>query len=427
MNTSPRTSPQPHLSNQSGRRRSRGTRRRQRDPETDHADDEDDGDESDDWDDDFRASVDERFDRLQKRSEQTDAKIDRLMAFLDRTFSRDRQRQPGLGDLGHPVEHPGESVSGFPTEPSAEDLRRRKVVTKHRSRGDLKLQKAVQKHWATLTEDWAPAAVGMVNSYRLEQGPACTETAFRPDARAGVRSHWNISVTEVFTESFLKSNNPIIPTPMTDDFRSAVNKAATSRLRSWRKMVKVRSMSAAHQALCLKLKRHDERKRNTFLRRLNAAAIHPELHRHVAILRALGPAGMSSDDTDHVDASGVPQYRIKIYLWRHPDLASFLRVFDGVHRHDRFQDSTPERVAGPGGQPHIRNLRDGESIPSTSNPPVGLLSCVYHPELLAKPEGARLRAKPSPAYDFSLHPDMVRLAMCHTGRVGDMVVFPPLA
>lgn len=66
----------------------------------------------------------------------------------------------------------------------------------------------------------------------------------------------------------------------------------------------------------------------------------------------------------------------------------------GLHRHDKFQDSTDERVAGPGAQPHIRNLRVGvEPTVSTRLPRTGLSSCLYHPELLKSPAGARLRPK----------------------------------
>lgn len=365
------------------------------------ADDEDNiDDDADDSDlDDFPADssglragdIDRRFQRLEDRSNQMDAKLDRLVQFVETAMRNNRA--PHLDPRG-----------GTPNlnPPTAVDLTRRDVVTRHRSRDTLALQKAIRKHWTKLMDKWTPPAEGMVASYRLEQGPACTAAAFSPDAKARTKSDWNISAVEVFAESFLGSDNAnVIPEQPGDDFRDTVREAATARLRSWRKIHHLASRSPDERARIRKQNRHAERKRTMFLRRLNAALAHEECQPHAAIIQALGPAGMSSDESDHVDASGVPQYRIKKLQWRHPDLVPFLRILDGVHRFNRFQDSSEDRTAGAGAQPHIRNLMNGETLESTSKPPIGLLRCLYHPELLRTPEGARLRAKPSEDYDFA--------------------------
>lgn len=359
-------------------------------------DDEGSTDGHDDFENDNSNGIAQKIADLERRNRQTNEKLDRLMNLIQGTLQNNR--------LSNLAPHPHPATGSLP--PVA--ISQRAVVTKPRPQADLILQRAVRKHWAKLMEGWAPAAEGMVASYRLEQGPACTETSFVPDFVAKCKSDWNISVVEVFTASFLASGDPVIPAESDDNFKYAVMKAAGSRLKSWRKAAKLKTLPADVQRGHRKKKRHSERKRNMFLRRFNAAVTHEECHPHLPILDALGPAGMSSDDSDHTDEAGVPQYRIKSRPWRNPELTPFLRVLDGVHRHDRFQDTSEDRTAGAGAQPHIRNMLPGPLAESTTRPPVGLPRPVYRSELLDTPQGARLRARTSAPHNFTHAPAIVK-------------------
>lgn len=241
------------------------------------------------------------------------------------------------------------------------------ILTTH-----FNFQRDVKKHTKTLlaeregsqlpriptpqeVEDWNPA-----------RRRACTAEDFRPDLNSPPGTLWNKSVTEVFVKSFLDADKYECEDPVT------VRRAFISHLKSLRRAEALATSGQEARERAAMQHRRAERKRNVclslyatvcctdahiifqlFQRRLNASKAHPGLRHHTQMLKYLGVDGMSSDDSDHGVATGVPQYRIVRKPWRHPSLAPWLRVFDALHRHSRFR---PVRRVTRGAQAHIRLL-----------------------------------------------------------------------
>lgn len=151
-----------------------------------------------------------------------------------------------------------------------------------------------------------------------------------------------------------------------------------------------------------------------FHRRLNASKAHPGLRHHTQMLKYLGVDGMSSDDSDHGVATGVPQYRIVKKSWRHPSLAPWLRVFDALHRHSRFR---PVRRTTRGAQAHIRLL--GNRVDSSRAAVPQLCQNAYNPTWLDglnefDREDLQMDAN---LYNFSHSPEIYQWVSfsCHNG------------
>ena len=86
-------------------------------------------------------------------------------------------------------------------------------------------------------------------------------------------------------------------------------------------------------------------------RRLEVIAEHPRLCRHLWIIQALGPNGMSSDEEEH---NGVrPIYRRVTQPWRNPILVEWFRVIDIFVRASHFG---PDGASRPGAHLHAREV-----------------------------------------------------------------------
>lgn len=187
--------------------------------------------------------------------------------------------------------------------------------------------------------------------------PCCTAAFFRPNLQGKTKTLWNRSAARVFVRSFLETNQyactdkHLIETAflkhlqnvykqrhMSEDARRAGRRRANRKERK-RLVSSVSSLALSAHLKPLQL----------FCRRLKNAASFHDLHRHVNILRLLGPDGMSSDESDH--ENGVVQYRVLIKSWRNPILTPFLRVFDASYRRDRF---VPILQNTQGAHPHLR-------------------------------------------------------------------------
>lgn len=209
-----------------------------------------------------------------------------------------------------------------------------------------------------ITVDMLPS-VDDVEAYDLSHGPCCTIQAFKPDLSATPGTPWNKSIVQIFVKHFIA----------TGQHAGAVSD-------------RVHELFEGHlKYLCAKFKRskrgqevekfrkkqanRNERQRNVsllssqhvqeltspqlFHRRLIVAKMFPAFRRHVPILEALGPFGMSSDESSH--ANGYPAYRVFKKEWRNPTLTIWLRLFDSIYRRLRFN---PVDQNTAGSHPHLR-------------------------------------------------------------------------
>jgi hypothetical protein len=119
----------------------------------------------------------------------------------------------------------------------------------------------------------------------------------------------------------------------------------------------------------------------------------------------LGVDGMSSDESDHENMSGMPQFRIVKKPWRNPTLSPWLRVFDSIHRYSRFR---PVRRTTRGAQPHIRLLGNkvDDSCPAVIRLPGNAYNSAWL-EMLDTYDREILEADEDEIYDFSHLPEVL--------------------
>ena len=68
-----------------------------------------------------------------------------------------------------------------------------------------------------------------------------------------------------------------------------------------------------------------------FHRRRNVAKGYEPLQGHLEVLDALGPEGMSSDESDVDPATNQLRYTVVKPDWRHADLHNWLKILDQLH------------------------------------------------------------------------------------------------
>lgn len=125
------------------------------------------------------------------------------------------------------------------------------------------------------------------------------------------------------------------------------------------------------------------------------------------MLMALGPKGMSSDESDH--KKGFAQYGVFKKEWRNPLITAWLRVFDSLYRRLRLNDVDKN---SPGSQPHSRFY---SVKTSKRRPPVkGLPKNAYCPTWLAAlhPYDRKQLRVQEVDYDFSHDQTMLRYVSC---------------
>ena len=107
---------------------------------------------------------------------------------------------------------------------------------------------------------------------------------------------------------------------------------------------------------------------------------HKELKKYETVLRLLGPAGMSSDESSA--ENGVKQYVTMKKVWRHKDVGFLLQTLDALYRRDRLNALTNKRR---GAQPRLR--KTGTKTSSRTPPPPGLPITAFDPTWLeAQPD-----------------------------------------
>ncbi len=112
------------------------------------------------------------------------------------------------------------------------------------------------------------------------------------------------------------------------------------------------------------------------------------------MLQALGPHGMSSDESDH-EPNGRLRYRILRKPWRNPKITAWLRLFDKLYAIARLD-------AMSGSQPHVRVTSNSYT---NRRPAVrGLPENAYNPkwfDLLTEYDQTLLCVKLGVNYTFS--------------------------
>ncbi|EIW56585.1 uncharacterized protein TRAVEDRAFT_84790, partial [Trametes versicolor FP-101664 SS1] len=177
--------------------------------------------------------------------------------------------------------------------------------------------------------------------YDPHDGPCCTVQTFLPDLNSPPHSSWNTSVIEVFVEHFMQLH-PRAPQDRVEELFSGHLKYLCTR---WQNTTMDPKKVKSRQSLLNRA----ERQRNLYYRRLQVAHAYAPLRRHIPMLMALGPKGMSSDESDH--KKGFAQYGVFKKEWRNPLITAWLRVFDSLYRRLRLNDVDKN---SPGSQPHSR-------------------------------------------------------------------------
>ena len=136
-----------------------------------------------------------------------------------------------------------------------------------------------------------------------------------------------------------------------------------------------------------------------FARRLRIAR--KKLPTHVRLMRHLGTAGMSSDETDtDVGPDTGPRFKIFVKEWRHPQVRELLKAMDTLYVISR-------RTQRQGNLPNPRIVTN--ITKSIRQPVTHLPRNAYNPVWLAHPDNyVAGDLEPDADYDFTLDPDIQR-------------------
>ncbi|KAF7799476.1 hypothetical protein EIP86_010711, partial [Pleurotus ostreatoroseus] len=158
--------------------------------------------------------------------------------------------------------------------------------------------------------------------YGPNDGPATKAEAgkFKIDLNSAINSPWNESARLTFIEGFIASNQYAC----TDHER--IEEAFISRFKSLKKSWKVREDNEQQKEQRRKSHNNAARKNKDFQRRLETVSLFPSIRDHAEIIRALGPEGMSSDESEMEGGERI--YRVKQKPWRNSEVRTFLRILD---------------------------------------------------------------------------------------------------
>ncbi|KAI5986482.1 hypothetical protein EDD15DRAFT_2117710, partial [Pisolithus albus] len=189
--------------------------------------------------------------------------------------------------------------------------------------------------------------------------PCCTADNFRVDLNGTPTSIWNTSASHVFTTSFRDAH------PGCDRSLKVIFNAWVVHFNYLRQVYAKQQMVAREeQARILNLASGSPQLYN---RRLRIAHRHSGLYPSaVDVVQQLGPAGMSTDESEHDVGHGERTYRITRKAWRSATVTATLRVLDSLHLRMRYQQ---QWTATAGAWPH---LRMPSSRLSNREPPSGL-------------------------------------------------------
>ncbi|KAI6149224.1 hypothetical protein BKA82DRAFT_145545 [Pisolithus tinctorius] len=214
------------------------------------------------------------------------------------------------------------------------------------------------------------------------QRPCCTADNFRVDLSDTPSSAWNTSASHVFAASF-RDAHPGCGQSLKAIFnawvvhfnylRQVISNLASGYTNEQDYKSPLASMRSVH--------RRRERKLQLlqlYNRRLRVALRHSGSYPSaVSAVEQLGPAGMSSDESEHDVGHGERTYRITRKAWRSATVTATLHVLDALHLRARYQQ---QWNATAGAWPHL-------CVPSSQlsnrEPPSGLPKNFYVQEHLS--------------------------------------------
>ncbi|KAJ2927300.1 hypothetical protein H1R20_g9793, partial [Candolleomyces eurysporus] len=250
-----------------------------------------------------------------------------------------------------------------------------------------------------------------VRGYKSSEGPPCTIDNFKLDLQGPPCGPWNKHAKKVFLKGLLETKAHELSNykPST----KVLENLFVSNFKNARAKLKWQLMSEPQQELTKQAHRRTERKRWLYFCRLQAAERFKDTRCHAPMIAAYGWEGMSTDDSDHDNGSGEPDYGVLKKKWRHPDVSACLKTLDCLHRDSRFKKN---RRVTAGAHPHRRSLC---SKFSTSPPVPRLPSGLYDPAWLARqPDIMKedLEITESAAYDFSHTAAIQDLSRVNNGK-----------
>jgi len=191
-----------------------------------------------------------------------------------------------------------------------------------------------------------------------------TTTDFMIDIAGKPKSPWNIAAGQVFADYLIEK----MRYEDTQEMRKTIERAFTNRIKSLQSRHKREERPQAERVI--ERSRHSRQQRKyqvsfplsrrqhnrssmmqLFHRRRSIAKIYDPLKMHLPFLDALGPDGMSSDESTVDSSTNRMTYTVIKPDWRHPDLHHWLKVLDQLHHRHHIRSWGMDKR---GALPHIR-------------------------------------------------------------------------
>ena len=242
------------------------------------------------------------------------------------------------------------------------------------------------------------------------------------DVAGTPKSPWNTSAGRVFTSYIIEKMGYLD----VEETRRAVEKAFYTRLKSLKSCRSKDGLSQAeraaerskhsryqrkYQVITAPLPRHPLYlpAEQLFQRRREVAKQYEPLQQHLEVLDALGVDGMSSDESDMDPATNQRRYTVVRPDWRHPDMHSWLEIFDQFHHYNHLNSWSNDRR---GAFPHLRG--GSWKVHREAHPPRCLPVNAYDERWLEGREDMYVKYVLSPRaepYDFSHSLALIRYAL----------------
>ncbi|KAH9012425.1 hypothetical protein EDB85DRAFT_1877766 [Lactarius pseudohatsudake] len=197
-----------------------------------------------------------------------------------------------------------------------------------------------------------------------------TTTDFMIDIAGKPKSPWNVAAGRVFAEHLIEK----MGYDDTQEMQKAIEKAFSNRVKSLQSRHKREELPLVERAIEKSRHSRQQRKYQLFQRRCSVAKIYDPLRKHLPFLDSLGPDGMSSDESAVEPSTNRLTYMVIKPDWRHPDLHSWLKVFDQLHHRHHIMNWGVDKH---GALPHIRV--GSQKIHYKLHAPPGLPINAYNP------------------------------------------------
>ncbi|KAH9055110.1 hypothetical protein EDB83DRAFT_2225394 [Lactarius deliciosus] len=154
-----------------------------------------------------------------------------------------------------------------------------------------------------------------------------TTTNFMINIAGKPKSPWNVAAGCVFTEHLIEK----MGYDNTQEMWKAIEKAFSNQVKSLQLCHKREELLLVERAIEKSRHSRQQRKYQLFQRCRGVMKIYDPLRKHLPFLDSLGPDGMSSNESAVEPSTNWLTYTVIKPDWRHPDLHSWLKVFDQLH------------------------------------------------------------------------------------------------